>query len=126
MCKEKRINKKYSAEFKISVILDKVKNNLGVKETVRKYELKSHNTLKLWERIYRNEGAEGLMKEKRGKKSIGRPRKKPADVAFSDDLITENKKLRAQLEYAQMEIECLKKLSALVLAEERENGKKPR
>ena len=126
MCKEKRINKKYSAEFKISVILDKVKNNLGVKETVRKYELKSHNTLKLWERIYRNEGAEGLMKEKLGKKSIGRPRKKPADVAFSDDLITENKKLRAQLEYAQMEIECLKKLSALVLAEERENGKKPR
>ena len=126
MCKEKRINKKYSAEFKISVILDKVKNNLGVKETVRKYELKSHNTLKLWERIYRNEGAEGLMKEKRGKKSIGRPRKKPEDVAFSDDLITENKKLRAQLEYAQMEIECLKKLSALVLAEERENGKKPK
>ena len=126
MCKEKRINKKYSAEFKISVILDKVKNNLGVKETVRKYELKSHNTLKLWERIYRNEGAEGLMKEKRGKKSIGRPRKKPADVAFSDDLITENKKLRAQLEYAQMEIEVLKKLSALVLAEERENGKKPK
>lgn len=126
MCKEKRINKKYSAEFKISVILDKVKNNLGVKETVRKYELKNHNTLKLWERIYRNEGAEGLMKEKRGKKSIGRPRKKPADVAFSDDLITENKKLRYQLEYAQMEIECLKKLSALVLAEERENGKKPK
>jgi len=126
MYKGKRINKKYSAEFKISVILDKVRNNLGVKETVRKYELKNHNTLKLWERIYRNEGAEGLMKEKRGKKSVGRPRKKPADVAFSDDLITENKKLKAKLEYAQMEIEHLKKLNALVLAEERENGKKPR
>lgn len=63
-----RKNNNYSAEFKIRVVIDKVKNNLGVKETVRKYKLKSHNTLKLWERIYRNEGADGLKKERRGKK----------------------------------------------------------
>ena len=126
MYKGKRVNKKYSAEFKICVILDKAKNKLGVKETVRKYGLKSHNTLKQWEHIYLNEGAEGFMAEHRGKRSRGRPRKKQIDIVFDDDLVAENKKLKAQLEYAQMEIEYLKKLDALVRAEEQRNGKKPK
>ena len=49
-------------------------------------------------------------------KSSGRPPK--LDKKIEEDLIAENQRLR-------MEIEYLKKLSALVLAEERENGKKP-
>ena len=74
-----------------------------------------------WERIYLEEGAEGLMKERRGRAcsaggtSKGRPPK--LDKKVEEDLIAENQRLR-------MEIEYLKKLSALVLAEERENGKK--
>lgn len=39
------------------------------------------------------------------------------DKKVEEDLIAENQRLR-------MEIEYIKKLSALVLAEERENGKK--
>ena len=115
-------NKNYSAEFKISVIMDMRKNHLGYCETVRKYGLGSTqsggaiNTLHRWERIYLEEGAEGLMKERRGVKSSGRPPK--LDKKIEEDLIAENQRLR-------MEIEYLKKLSALVLAEERENGKKP-
>lgn len=115
MYKGKRVNNKYSAEFKICVILDKVKNNLGVKETVRKYGLKSHNTLKLWERIYLNEGAEGFMVERRGRKSQGIPRKKPLPP---EDLIDELQKLRERNEYLEMENEYLKKLDALIRAEE--------
>ena len=45
----------------------------------------------------------------------GRPHK--LDKKVEEDLIAENQRLR-------MEIEYLKKLSALVLAEERKNGKK--
>ena len=71
--------------------------------------------LQRWERIYLEEGAEGLMKERRGRDSKGRPPK--LDKQVEEDLIAENQRLR-------MEIEYLKKLSALVLAEERENGKK--
>ena len=37
MAKKGQKQKKYSAEFKISVILDMLNNNLGYRETVRKY-----------------------------------------------------------------------------------------
>ena len=116
-------NKNYSAEFKISVIMDMRKNHLGYCETVRKYGLGSTqsggtiNTLHRWERIYLEEGATGLMTERRGRKSTGRPRKKPLDKCVEEDLIAENQRLK-------MEIEYLKKLSALVLAEEQEKNKK--
>ena len=121
-------NKVYSAEFKIGVIMDMREHHLSYNETVRKYwdisKGQEHNyqkQIQRWERIYLEEGAEGLMKERRGRASSatgtrkGRPPK--LDKQVEEDLIAENQRLR-------MEIEYLKKLSALVLAEERENGKK--
>ena len=123
MGKTGRKNKVYSAEFKTGVIMDMRENYLSHRETVRKYwntqnrteEDKYLHTLRNWERIYLEEGAEGLMKERRGRESKGRPPK--FDKKVEEDLIAENQRLR-------MEIEYLKKLSALVLAEERENNKK--
>ena len=125
MGKTGRKNKNYSAEFKICVIMDMREHHLGYRETMRKYfpHLKENcfEFLKKWERIYLEEGAEGLMKERRGRgnplsdKKRGRPPK--LDKKVEEDLIAENQRLR-------MEIEYLKKLSALVLAEERKNGKK--
>ena len=119
--------RKYSSEFKISVIMDMREHRLSYHETVRKYELGNdktggaRNMLQRWERIFLEEGAEGLMKERRGRACSasgtrkGRPLK--LDKKVEEDLIAENQRLR-------MEIEYLKKLSALVLAEERKNGKK--
>ena len=46
--------------------------------------------MRLWERIYLEEGAAGLMAECRGKRSKGRPRKKPLDKEVENDLIAEN------------------------------------
>jgi len=129
MAKKGQIFKKYSAEFKISVILDMRENRLSYHETVRKYwntethsEESNHiKTLHGWERKYLEEGPEGLMKDNRGK--TPRKREKPKDRPpkfdpnVEEDLIAENQRLR-------MEIEYLKKLSALVLAEEQKNGKK--
>lgn len=115
-------NKIYSAEFKISVIMDMRKNQLGYCETVRKYNLGSTRSggaiqmLQRWERIYLEEGELGLMTERRGKKGTGRP-KKELNKSVEEDLIAENQRLRMELEY-------LKKLSALVLAEEQEKNKK--
>ena len=120
-------SKVYSAEFKIGVIMDMREHKLGYRETARKYQLVRQSEsavasmLHRWERIYLEEGAEGLMKERRGGACSaggtrkGRPPK--LDKKVEEDLIAENQRLR-------MEIEYLKKLSALVLAEERENGKK--
>ena len=125
-------NKNYSAEFKISVIMDMRENHLGYRETIRKYwHTGSHQeetlymtTLKLWERRYLEEGAEGLMAEHCGKKSMGRPRKALTPAA-EEDLIAENQRLKEQNQRLEMEMEYIKKLSALVLAEEQKNGKKP-
>ena len=118
MRKKGERKKTYDYEFKIRVVKDLRENKLAYKETERKYSL-PHNTPKRWERIYLKEGAEGLMRERRGRNSKGRPKKKLLDKEIENDLITENQRLRMELEY-------LKKLSALVLAEEQENGRKPK
>ena len=125
MSKKGQKFKTYSPEFKINVIMDMRDNHMGYRETMRKYfpnlQVTSYEFVKKWERIYLEEGAEGLMKERRGRACSasgtrkGRPPK--LDKMVEEDLIAENQRLR-------MEIEYLKKLSALVLAEERENGKK--
>ena len=125
MAKKGQNFKKYSAEFKISVILDMREHRLGYRETARKYKLtvtsetSAATMVQRWERIYLEEGAEGLMKERRGKNNINNKRGRPPklDKKVEEDLIAENQRLR-------MEIEYLKKLSALVLAEEQKNGKK--
>ena len=64
------------------------------------------------------------MIERRGRKSKGRPRKKPLDKEIENDLIAENQRLRERLEYVEAENEYLKKLDALVRAEEQKSGKK--
>ena len=121
-----RKNRNYSPEFKICVIIDMREHHLGYKETVRKYwditkgqEDNYKNIVKRWERIFLEEGAEGLMKERRGKNNTSGKRGRPPKLnpKVEEDLIAENQRLR-------MEIEYLKKLSALVLAEEQKNGKK--
>ena len=120
--------KKYSSEFKLCVIMDMREHHLGYKETVRKYwdiskgqEDNYKNIVKRWERIFLEEGAEGLMKERRGRacKASGSNKGRPPklDRKVEEDLIAENQRLR-------MEIEYLKKLSALVLADEQKNGKR--
>ena len=120
--------KRYSSEFKLCVIMDMREHHLGYKETVRKYwdiskgqEDNYKNIVKRWERIFLEEGAEGLMKERRGRacKASGSNKGRPPKLnrKVEEDLIAENQRLR-------MEIEYLKKLSALVLAEEQKNGKK--
>lgn len=126
MRNQTRKNRVYSPEFKIGLVEDLRNNNLGLFEAIRKYfdeSIKPQNivkTIKNWERIYLEEGAEGLMKERRGKTSIDSPKRGRApklDKQVEEDLIAENQRLRMENEY-------LKKLSALVLADEQKNSKK--
>ena len=128
MAKKGQKQKKYSAEFKIGVIIDMREHHLCYSEVVRKYwdiaKGQEHNYQKQvqrWERIYLEEGAEGLMKGRRGRACStsgtrkGRPPK--LDKKVEEDLIAENQRLR-------MEIEYLKKLDALVQKRLQEEKKK--
>ena len=117
MCKTGIKNKNYSPELKIRVIMDMREHRLSYHETVRKYELGNDQTggarlmVQRWERIFLEEGAEGLMKERRGRacKASGSNKGRPPKLnkKVEEDLIAENQRLR-------MEIEYLKKLDALV------------
>ena len=119
---------KYSAEFKTGVIMDMREHHLVYRETARKFwdiskgqEPNYIKQVQRWERIYLEDGAEGLMKERRGKACAasgtrkGRPPK--LDKKVEEDLIAENQRLR-------MEIEYLKKLDALVQKRLQEERKK--
>lgn len=127
MGKTGRKNRRYSSEFKICVIMDMREQRLSYHETVRRYwntethseECNYINVIKRWERIFLEEGAEGLMKERRGKSNASNRRGRPPklDKKVEEDLIAENQRLR-------MEIEYLKKLDALVRKREQEEEKK--
>jgi len=107
-------NKKYTGEFKQHVIETMRKEGLSYNETSRQFEINSHYRVQKWERIYLEEGPEGLYVERRGR-SGGRPPK--LDKKVEDDLIAEVQRLRAENDY-------LKKLNALVLEEERRNKRR--
>lgn len=130
-----RKNKKYSPEFKISCILDMREHNLGYKETIRKYfnpaKGKENNFLtqiKLWERIFLEEGEAGLYRERRGRTTkmdnpkIGKPRKLKKEI--KDDLIAEYQRLKEENLYLRAENDYLKKLDALIRAEEQKKKRK--
>ena len=105
----------YSRKFKQTVVEDLRKNHLSYGEAMRRYGVGGKNVIRQWERIYLEEGPEGLSIERRGRGSKGRPPK--LDKKVKEDLISEVQRLRAENDY-------LKKLNALVIEEERRNRRR--
>ena len=108
-------NKRYTPEFKKIVVETMREEGLSYKETRLRFEIAGEDRVRNWERIYLEEGPEGLAVERRGRKITGRPRKLPQST--EEDLIAENQRLRAEVAY-------LKNLQALVLEDERRQQKK--
>ena len=106
-------NKKYTPEFKIKVVETMHREKLSYCETARQFDI-PNSRVTAWERIYLEEGAEGLYVERRGRKSTGRPPKIKKEV--EEDLIAEVQRLRAENAY-------LKKLNALVAERVRQEKK---
>ncbi len=108
-------NKRYTGEFKQLVVEAVIKEKMSYTEAARIYEVSSYHRIQKWERIYLEEGVEGLYIERRGRKNTGHPYKLPQKV--EEDLLAEVQRLRAENEY-------LKNLQALVLERERHQKKK--
>ena len=107
-------NKRYTPEFKIKVVETMREEKLSYCETARQFDIRDHKIVARWERIYLEEGADGLRIERRGRKSTGRPAKLKKEV--EEDLISEVQRLRAENAY-------LKKLNALVAERVRQEKK---
>ena len=84
----------------------------GISKQIRACVHRRFKSVAAWERIYLEEGAEGLYIERRGRKSTGRPPK----IKKDEDLIAEVQRLRAENAY-------LKKLNALVAERVRQEKK---
>ena len=115
-------NKRYTGEFKQRVVETMHKEKLSYREAARKFDIpQGDKTVAKWERIYLEEGAEGLYFERRGRASAasgtkkGRPPK--MDKKVEEDLIAEVQRLRAENAY-------LKKLNALVSERVRQEKKR--
>jgi transposase len=96
-------------------------NHLSAIETACHFNLGNHSVVLKWERIYYEEGPQGLYQERRGKSkkmSSNKQNNKKLDKKIEEDLIAENQRLRMENEY-------LKKLNALVQERiKRENKRK--
>ena len=107
-------NKRYTGEFKQMVVETMHKERLSYREAERQFNLPDKRVAS-WERIYLEEGSEGLYIERRGRAcssgGTGKGRPLKLDKKVEEDLIAENQRLRAENDY-------LKKLNALVLEEE--------
>ena len=87
------------------------KEHLSIYAAMQEFGINDHKIIERWERIYLEEGPEGLAIERRGRSSKGRPPKQlPKQV--EEDLLAEVQRLRAENDY-------LKNLQALVLEDER-------
>ena len=111
-------NKRYTPEFKRMVVETIEKGNLSIRAAMQEFGINDHKIIERWERIYLEEGPEGLAIERRGRSSKGRPPKQlPKQV--EEDLLAEVQRLRAENDY-------LKNLQALVLEDERRQRRKRR
>ena len=94
------------------------KEHLSIYAAMQEFGISDHKIIERWERIYLEEGPEGLASERRGRSSKGRPPKQlPKQV--EEDLLAEVQRLRAENDY-------LKNLQALVLEDERRQRRKRR
>ena len=88
-------NKRYTGEFKQKVIETMVREKLSYKEAARQFDVSQDTVVAKWERIYLEEGPEGLYIERRGRGSKGRPPKK-LKPEVEEDLLAEVQRLRVE------------------------------
>ena len=105
MAKKGQKFRTYIPEFKIQVVEEYLSGKSGgVDAITKKYDLKSNRRIRDWLKIYKEQGPEGLMIERRGAPS------KDKRIPFNLDEMS----LEEQVKYLKMENDILKKLKALL------------
>lgn len=105
--------KVYSGEFKQEVVETLRREHLSYNEAARRFGIGGHTRVRKWERIYLEEGPQGLYAERHRALRTAGPQKPKTDDTISQ-LVAENYRLRMENDY-------LKKLNALVLEGEQKD-----
>lgn len=93
------------------------KEHLSIHATMQEFGINDHKIIERWERIYLEEGPEGLSVERRGRSSTGRSKKLPKEV--EEDLLVDTKRKGAEVvfttggaqsNHAMLTAACAKKL----------------
>ena len=116
--KPKTSKAKYSSEFKLNVLTTMLKEDLSQSEVALKFNISSPALISHWHKAYRQQGMSGLVSKHKGRTAMSKP--------FITDKPDDEKtlaELKRELEYLRAENAYLKKLDALLKAEE-QAGKK--
>lgn len=113
----------YSGEFKLSVLQYRQIHKCSYREAAEHFGIKNLSTIANWQRMYLDEGFEGL------NNSIGRPKhmsnkKKNDSFKISKNEKEELIRLREEVEFLKASLEYEKKLKALVQEREQRTRKK--
>lgn len=103
------MSRKYSDEFKLSVVLDYYNSPLGVRMIASKYDLPSKNYIERWEEYLKRKGmlAPEATKEI---KSVGRSKE---SIAREDIRTPREKQYQAEIEVLKAKVEYLESLESL-------------
>ena len=114
----------YSASFKLSVLQHMWENALTFNQAAAAFNIRNPTSVGIWNSRYREGGFEALMRQARTfsrAQSMKAPTTKP-DTKSDEQRSRED--LMKELDYLRMENEVLKKLQALVQAQEKREIKK--
>ena len=116
-----RPTQSYDAVFKLKVLSTIKEKFLSLNEACLSFNIPNSSTIVSWQKRYNKLGASGLNDKPKGRpKSMAYKRAKKKSnkpLTREEELLLENESLRAQVDY-------LKKLQALIQAEEAAQGKK--
>jgi transposase len=115
----------YSAQFKLSVLQHMWDNQLSMMQAAARFDIRDHGMVGVWQRAYRDGGAEALAPRPRGKPKSMMTSVPPPDIPPDDDKRS-REELLAEVNQLRMELAYLKKLEALVQARPKQAPKKKR
>lgn len=116
-----RKNQNYSSDFKLKVIRTIEEKSLSLGEACLFFNIPNDGVIINWQRKFKSQGSAGLQHKPKGRpKSMTYKRAKKKStkpLTREEELLLENESLRMQVDY-------LKKLQALIQAEEAKQDKK--
>ena len=113
---------KYSVDFKLKVLQSIDEDFLSLNETCLKFNIPTSSVFLKWQRDFANFGLEGLQSKPKGKaKSMSNIKRKKHK---SDTPLTREEELLLENEALRCENDLLKKLHALIQAEEKAKKRK--